>query len=717
MKRRFLLVIISVILAFTTAFSVVACKGAKDDDPILTPSTESGSTDTGSSTGGGDDPIPTPPPVVDPNMPEERDDYTVSAIADNVYGLYIKDIIAQGSTAITGALDGMLFGDVYSAVIGKALESSSDLMPGMNLNAFDVNVYRGVDGNWYKETSKTAVNGCLNEILNYKLDGTGELNINYALYGEKTLAYVFFEYSENAPSSDLKNGVLKALFAQSPLINGFAQTTVNEVKTLVEGTNAQREAILVKNFGAVTIGTFLNSLVSADQKNNKFVQVTLGITVKDVYDMKNASTTAEVYTKLSDIYKGVYLSEVFGVNEGDVGYIREIYTMTLGGIFNAAANGTVSDYVLDNVGNLTLDKIVKAYIPATNAEALAAYAKFYEANKTALDLSLNQVLTALQKGDATADAIRDLYANVKDQVIYGTITVDEIVHLVISNLTFGDTGVTGFKYQNFAKTLYDLLKAQNENQDGVQPHPAIVAYFEMLWIRAKGELEQFGFSAESVKGYLTDNCQAVVTAVLEAFSGKTGDELNAYLKEFASTNLQSVIEEVEALVKQESFELENAINDFIANNAELLVKLALNNENFDKAMIQAIIDKNTILNDDGSSVVLYDEVLNEIVKAYGMQLVGAMTEEICNYLDYLKLEEDYAVYSFVSATDGTVFDVTVNEVLTLIQESLKLSAGLENDAQGALITLVGNAKVSTIIEMLQSLNQPETNPDENVIIK
>lgn len=717
MKRKFLLVIISVILAFTTAFSAVACKGAKGDDPSVTPSTESGSTDTGSSTGGGDDPIPTPPPVVDPNAPEEREDYAVGAVADKVYGLYIKDIIAQGSTAITGALDGVLFGDVYSSVIGKALESSSNLVPGMNLNAFDVNVYRGVDGNWYKEISKTAVNSCLNEILNYKLDGTGELNINYALYGEKTLAYVFFEYSENAPSTDIKNTILKGIFAQSPLINGFAQTTVNEVKTLVEGTNAQREAVLVKNFGAVTIGTFLNSLVSENQKENKFVQVTLNITVKDVYDMKNASTMAEVYAKLSDVYKGVYLSEVFGVNEGDVGYIREIYTMTLGGIFKAAANGTVSDYVLDNVGDLTLDKIIKANISETDTEALAAYAKFYEANKAALDLSLNKVLDALQKGDATTDAIKDLYANLKDQVVFGTVTIDEIAHLVISNLIFGDAGVTGFNYEGFIKSVYAMIKAQNAGQDGAQSRPTVVAYFEMLWTMAKGELEQLGFSSESVKGYLTDNYQAVVTAALEAFSGKTGEELNAYLKEFANTNLQSVIEEVEALVKQESFELENAISDFIANNAELLVKLALNNKNFDKAMIQSIIDKNTILNDDGTSVVFYDEVLKGIVKAYGMQIVSAMTEEICAYLDYLKLEEDYAVYSFVSPTDGTVFDVTVNEVLTLIQESLKLSAGVDNDVEGALVSLVGNAKVFTIIEMLQSFNQAETNPDADVIVK
>lgn len=719
MKKKFSLILISVILAVAMLFTSVACSSKKDPDNDTPPVTSGDSSSTGGDTGGNvvDPIVPIPS---DPNTPEDRSEYSVGAVEDKIGSLYVKDLLFNSNESLSAALEGVLFGDVYGDVLDTALLlAASQIMPGYNVNldSFDFSVYRGIDGNWYKKNSKVRVNGCLNEILNYKLDGTGTLDINYSLYGEKTLAEVFLDYSKNADTSDMKNYILGAIFEQSPVIKGFAYMTVNDVRTLANGTYEQKEAAIVKNFGAVTVGTFLNSFVSENQKENKFVKVTLNITVKDVYDMKNASSTAEVYAKLSDIYEGVYLSEVFGVNDGDVGYIREIHAMTLGGIFNAAAKGTLSDYVLDNVGDLTLDKIIKANISQTDTEALAAYAKFYEANKTALDLSLNKVLDALQKGDATTDAIKDLYANVKDQVVFGTVTVDEIVHLFISNLTFGDAGVTGFNYEGFVKAVYAMIKAQYADQDGTQSNPAVVAYFEMLWTMAKGELEQFGFSAESVKGYLTDNYQAVVTAALEAFSGKTGDELNAYLKEFASTNLQGVIEEVEALFKQESFELENAINDFIANNAELLVKLALNNENFDKAMILAIIDKNTILNGDGSSVVLYDEVLNEIVKAYAMQLVGAMTEEICDYLDYLKLEEDYVVYFFISPTDGTAFDVTVNEVLTLIQESLKLSAGLDNDAQGALISLVGNAKVSTIIEMLQSFNQPETNPDENVLVK
>lgn len=445
MKNRFSALLVSVLLVvtllFTSVFAVACNKNPGDSS--------------GSDTGSG---VVKPEPEPEPTDPENRELYTFDALMTNVSDMYAKDLITGQSQA---ALEGFLIGDVYTEVINKALTAVEGKLPaGSNLAAMGINVYRGYDGNWYRtyaEGKVEQVNSCLNDILNCKIDGSETLTIDYNLYGEKTLAYIFLDYSEPLASMD-RNWLLNMLFSSSPILGGVAYTTLNEAKTLLSGTQTEKEAIIVKNFGDVSASSIVGSFVPDNLKANKFVAATLGMKISDLNALKTATTQADAIKVLANVYKGIYLGDVFGVDETMPGYIREIHTMTVSGILTAAAEGTLSDYVLDYAGTLTLNKIIKAYLP-TDEATQTKYEALYQEYKALFDTTLGELITIANNTTTPQEflsgALADAYEKVKDKVIYGSITVGGIVTGIGQNVTVDQTtgAVTGFDILGFANYL------------------------------------------------------------------------------------------------------------------------------------------------------------------------------------------------------------------------------------------------------------------------
>lgn len=449
MKNRFSALLVSVLLVVTLLFTSVFAVACNKN-----PGDSSGS-DTGS---GVVKPEPEPEPKPEPTDPENRELYTFDKLMTNVSDMYAKDLIAGQSQT---ALEGFLIGDVYTEVINKALTAVEGKLPaGINLAAMGINVYRGHDGNWYRtyaEGKVQQVNSCLNDILNCKIDGSESLTIDYNLYGEKTLAYIFLDYSEPFVNMD-RNWLLNMLFSSSPILSGAAYTTLNEAKTLLTGTQAEVEAVIVKNFGEVSASSFVGSFVPDNLKANKFVAATLGIKLSDLYALKTATIQADALKILANVYKGIYLGDVFGIDETMPGYIREIHTMTVSGILTAAAEGTLNDYVLDYAGTLTLNKIIKAYLP-TDEATQTKYEALYQEYKAVFDTTLGELIE-IANGTTTpqeflSGALAAAYDKVKDKVIYGTITIDGIVTGIGQNVAVDqNTGaVTGFDILGFANYL------------------------------------------------------------------------------------------------------------------------------------------------------------------------------------------------------------------------------------------------------------------------
>lgn len=649
MKNRFLKIIISVLLAVTvmaTSVFALSCKGKNDPG--------SSATDTGGVT-------PEPPVApVDPDTPEDRSAYTLETFTKKAYDVRAKDLLyvdGTDSSKIDG-LDGFVLGDLYNEVFDKLLTTAMDSLANSGLpftittDILNARLFRGVDGNWYRimyrEKTNARVNSCLNAILNYKLDGSEKLNINYSLYGSKSLAYILFDYTDavKGDTSD-PNLMLGMALAVSPLLNGVFKTTLNEYRTLLKSTdNDARVKIVLKNFGTVKLREFASMFLYSDIKKNRFVETTLDLTVKQAYDVLAASTDAEKYEQLANIYTGISIANVFNVAETDKFYISAIHSMTLEGLFTAMQNGkdATTEYLLGKTGQLTVGEVVKACIALSfnniqdegekvdKIEAVySAYDVIYNKFKLLFDLTVNDIYGAV-KGLPE-------YDDVKNTVIFGSFTVDSLINMVKS----------GFVYDETSNQLkgYDLKKVADFLLPNYESDLDTIVLYDTVTLKTLVVTMKNSF-------------------VLNAETGINEFSLNAFFasleKEFSKA------------------ELDAAANALMIQDYETL-----------KGLVNSGVD---YLKD------LLDTIMSNITPSEPLDFYGFAVKTL-NYLIGLN-EEDTAIYTFTDSK-GNVFDLTANEFLKILRELLKREQGVEYDLKGELANLLGDAKIGTFIEMINSL--------------
>lgn len=694
MKNRFCKLFISIVLVLSIVFTsalAVGCTGGNDSEdssgaPVL--------------------PVDPSKPL---DTPEDRTNFSAENLAAATTDLYLKDLLPSEDGTIVGlsVLDGYLVGDVYTVVMDYALESIFAQNPSFSVLAdmLDLKLYRGIDGKWYRVcyagkdaatgaaiTENKKVNGCLNEILNFKLDGTGELNINYTLYGEKTLGYIFFEYTESSSGFD-RNSIITRVVNSNSLLKGLFGTTVNELRTLVKGEVASEKAeILLRNFGAVSLNDLVSGFLPEAYKNNKFVVATLSITLNDLVELASLTSKADLYTKLSTVYEDVILVNIEKTSQEGK---KDTYKMSLGDIFTALANdekagdgkySNISKCVLECVGTLSLDEIIRANIPSTDTETLSKYEELYTAHKAALDLTINDIV----KADETVKSnLNALYQTLKTQKIYGELTVDTLFNTVVNNLIKDESGnVTGFDIATFIQTIYPYF-VPTESAPAVDVNDLIDKIYTAY-------LAPLGISKDTILDFVNENYDAIVKEISKIISNVENAELEASIKALTD-ELKEKLGAADADVKAE-------LSAFVNEKSKDIVELIQKNGAYADVIAQ-YIENNTV---DG--VVDYQAVLKDVSVLYADKIITFAATEICDYLNGLKLVEDKQLYVFTDS-DGNVLDITVNEVLDLAIEEVKTISGTGSPAS-ALAAMLGNAKVGTIIELIASLSQSVIPPAE-----
>ncbi len=649
MKNRFLKIIISVLLAVTvmaTSLFAVSCTGNNGPD--------SSATDTGGVT-------PEPPVVpVDPDTPEDRSAYTLDTFVQKAYDVRAKDLLyvdGTPSSKIDG-LEGFVLGDLYNEVFDKLLAAAMESLANSGLSfsittdILNARLFRGVDGNWYRiiyrEKTNAQVNSCLNAILNYKLDGSEKLNINYSLYGNKSLAYILFDYTDAAGGDPTDpNWMLGVALAASPLLNGVFKTTLNEYRTLLKSTdNDARVKIVLKNFGTVKLKEFASMFLSSDLKKNIFVKTTLDITVQQAYDILTASTDAEKYGQLATIYKGITIANVFNVAETDKFYIAAIHTMTLEGLFTAMQNGkdATTEYLLAKTGELTVGEVIKACIALSfnkiqdDAEkadkieaAYSAYDAIYNNFKQLFDLTVNDVYGAVK-------GLPD-YDDVKNTVIFGSFTVDSLINMTKSGFVYDETSneFKGYDLKNVAEFL----------------------------------LTNYESDLDAVALYDTVTLKTVVVTMKNSFTQNEETGINEFTLNAFFTSLETEFSKEQ---------LDAAAKALMAQDYETLKGLLTSGVDYLKNLLDTIKSNVTP---------------SEPFDFYKFAL------KTLNYLIALN-EEDAAIYTFTDSK-GNVFEVTANDVLKVLREFVKREQGEEYDLKGEFANLLGEAKVGTFIEIINSL--------------
>lgn len=714
MKRLgYLLVSIMLIVSMAFTFVFSACTDTKPDD-------------TGSSNTGTNIVKPEPePPVLEPTDPQDRTAYTLASLSEKVSDTYAKDWVNQNQAS--ASLQGFLIGDVYTEVVNKALTAIEGSLPaGINLNAMGINVYRGNDGNWYRVYAENVVevNSCLNGILNCKIDGSEKLTIDYSLYGEKTLAYIFFDYSEPLVNMD-RNWLLKAVFSSSPLLSGIAYTTLNEAKTLYSGTQEERKAIIVKNFGEVSLSSLAGTFLPDTVKSNKFVAATLNVKISDIDAISSSATAQEALKTVAELYKGVSLGDVFGVSEGDAGYLREIHTMTVYGILNAAAEGTLKDYLLEYTSTLTLNKIIKAALPADEATQ-TKYEAFYAQYKAVLDTTVGDIAEIANKAVTVKEflqkAFGDAYQKIKDVALVGSLTVGGMVDGITQNVITDENGaVSGFNTYGFVTYL---LTGYKQDLDG-----AVI--YNALTVGALVGVLQRSFT-EDPDGNMTLD----VTEFFRILEAEFAQDLDGASAVMANLTYAELKTKISALLSVDLSTYVALIDQYIKNNTVTdgqggstvnylgaLCDFYLDSQtqilNYLKTVLFVGVDFDSLNQQFGYDILdtlLFKGVrdnldavkqnpttaISLVLTAYG-QNIGMVLD------DYMSMKgetstpdtQDKVLFTY-TANDGNVFDITAQELINLLKVYSDPTATKEAKKL-ALCELLGDAKVGTIIEALQQL--------------
>ena len=565
MKNRFFTILISVLLVIsmllTFAFSA-SCKRKPGDD-------STGSTGTAD--------VPPDPPVPDPDTAEDRSAYTYQNALQNSYDVYLKDIVGDKNSALSTALKGYLLGDFYSLVINKMQGAIEGKLPaGIKLDAIGLSVYRGIDGNWYRPirtnkkdpktdayvTENIEVNACLNGILNYKLDSDEKLSINFSLYGEKSLGEILLDYTPSATDTDYsRNWMIGIAIKSSPEVAGVMNMTLNELRTLLSDTakKAEKEDVIVKRFGDVQLGasvltgiaTLEKQIASGEQnivtdiivailkqiRTNKFVTATAAITVKQYYEIKNAATDQERYGMLSTVYKGVLLGDVFGLDDTMTGYISEIHTMSLSGIFNAMAKGTLNEYVFRNIRGLTIDKVIEAYL-REDETALANYKKIYNQYQRFFDLSVKDFVDAFDNIKDTTITFKDkvlqaMYDAVKGVPVVGNMKVEGVVEGIKAGIV---------PKTDTAPDSFDVLQSLNYFDQNFADDLATVSVTETVNLSQllKGVISSFvadkdgnyAFDFDKLTNYLETTFEGNLDGASQTIAGMNYAELKAMIQKW-----------------------------------------------------------------------------------------------------------------------------------------------------------------------------------------
>lgn len=694
MKNRFLKVLISMLLVVSMLFSLA----------LTTACTGGGNNSSSSSSQEEEPPLPN-------DTPEDRTGYSADVLLTAVTSSYLKDFVPEsdGSLPAFSLLDGYLVGDVYTAIANYAIDYVRENVPLLanTVDMMDLVLYRGIDGKWYricysgKDTAGVAVyenvkvNPVLNEVLNYNLDGSGTLNVNYAGYGGKTLGYILFEYNEPTGTTYDRDFILSSFINGYPVVKAVLNTTVNELKTIVEGTSSERSEILLKNFGGLTVGDFLAELAPS---TNGATDAIYKVTINQLYDLSQVSDKSAFYAKLAEIFKGVTIGNIVGVVEGDADYISNIHTMTLAGIFDALSKDGLSDYLLkeEYIGGLSVDKLVRYFV--TDENALAQYEAVYANAKDLLDLKVNVVISGYKAGEeAIVNGINAILEEVKDVVIYNDITISTLMGM-IEDCTQKDAegNVIGFDFETFIQTIYGSFSPADESES-LDIQAILQNVYEQY-------LKPAGITKESVIAYINDNYADIMATINGIISETEGFDFATKFKELAEKELSAVLEELKGKLSEESADIEAVISEFIATYDEVLVNILKDYGKYGDE-ISALITANTT---DG--VVDYKAVLESALGLYAYDLTAFAVNEAISYLENLKLDVDVQIKAFTDS-EGNVLDVTVNELLTLAIEELKMATGEESDPNGALKAMLGDAKVSTLIELISSLFQSTVTPN------
>ena len=320
----------------------------------------------------------------------------------------VGDPESDYSKAVDKIFEGYTIGDIYTQVIDLAvdmLEESEQIGSlGVDINALigDLNYYYGTDGNWYTRSSNKKTNELLNQVLSYKIDGTGQLNLDLAVYGNKTVAYIFFDYTgESSGTMDI-DAIIGMLMQASPIMDSLLNVTLNQLVTLIDGTSSERIQVLHDVFADLRIKDILD-LTGIDISQNKLLSATATVTFNQILELSTGDVET-LKTFISTTYQGLTIADSIGINPSHPAYIAALHGLSFSEFVVSAINGEVKQFILTQAGDLKLKRLFNSFAALAGWEN--DYTTYLQENKEFFDYTLEDFDALLSQFDLEKYVIR-----------------------------------------------------------------------------------------------------------------------------------------------------------------------------------------------------------------------------------------------------------------------------------------------------------------------
>ena len=670
---KLLVALLLVVAIASTSLFFASCGKKGDDSTGGGASIEKPTDSTPGSTP--DEPEKPVDPPVDQVTVVDRTAYTMDKIVNGYLSMPLYDVATGNFATTPEILNGYTLGDVINQTLLVAEEALKEQLMGISLSAFGY--YYCTDGNWYDNATKKPVNDLLNKILNYKLDGSQPLDVNLKVYGNKTLAYIMFDYVEPDLSSGNvtfdKNTIVYSLMQSSPILDAALNMNMSQLSTLLDGDMVQKIFTVVEVFGKLKVSDVADLAdidTTAMAQANELIATLLDVSVADVCGVLVAQDPAVQVQKLAKLLGDTTVSDYLELTAPEMLYIecfQPLYETKLQDMVLAEASGTTAQLVLSKIGTVTLGEIAVMY-----GEIPAGYEAIFA-------LTINDLAAAATTEEGLMKVANLLYSYVQE---YTGMTLEQVIALVqkhvIADVETGE--ILGYDYEGLVAELYTIYKAvidQTTTQYTGMTSEQIMALVQK-YVKFDAETgEVLGYDAEGLLTELYTTYKTQIDQLAVQYTGMTSEQIMALAQKYVMVdgetgavvgyNYEGLLNEVYATYKtqidqfvlaQTGMTVEQILAmvgeymiidpetgaamgwDYEKITAEVNAMLAYYGCPLTVQEIKALVERYTATTEDGQVVVNYENLvtdINAMLKAKGYEItveqIKAMVES------YLILDE------------------------------------------------------------------------------
>ncbi len=274
--------------------------------------------------------------------------------ANTIYAVKLNDIVKAINEDRLFAFLYDTFGDV---ALGDIVFKSGEL--------YDVGSYQvyKTENGWKAESTTGELSDLLTKVLNVRLGG---------IYDDVSSQEQLKEDLTTLVGDTTVGDVGTLAFDNEQGIGVIDKLYAIKFADIIEASFNGTILSMLKDFAyGVTIYDLVGFLLGDTLNNNAFVKATLGISAQTVENLANAGVP--LYA-VADLYSGVVFGDILaicGLTEAPVSCAEPLFEAKLDNLIRAINDGTITEYVIDTVGDLAISNVINDVETLTGATIIS----------------------------------------------------------------------------------------------------------------------------------------------------------------------------------------------------------------------------------------------------------------------------------------------------------------------------------------------------------